>query len=271
MIEAVNIRDKMLARHNEDLESMVEERTKELDQQKAINIQASKLSALGEMAGGMAHEVNTPLATIKLLTSQAHKEVTGDIPDLESLESWLVQIDKTVDRVAKIIKGLKSFSRNTSEDPLELTDLQSIIEDTTSLCYERCKLHGIDLRVLLPSEPIYVNSRPAQLCQVLLNLVNNAHDAIENEKEKWIEIQAKKTQNGIELSVSDSGPGIPNDLKEKIFNPFFTTKAVGKGTGMGLSISHGIIESHNGSLKISDSSKRTCFVISLPIPNKNAA
>ncbi|WP_374074779.1 ATP-binding protein [Bdellovibrio bacteriovorus] len=264
MTHALNERDKMLARHNEDLESLVEQRTLELDQQKAINIQASKLSALGEMAGGMAHEINTPLATIKLLTSQAQSEVRGDIPDMENLDNTLTQIDRTVDRVAKIIRGLKSFARNGSDDPFEPTDLQTVIEDTISLCSERCKLHGIDLRVLVPDHPVPVHARSVQLCQVLLNLLNNSHDAIENKKERWIEVQLLETQLGAEIRVTDSGEGIPKELREKIFNPFFTTKGVGKGTGMGLSISHGIIQGHQGKITIDELADHTCFVIHLP-------
>lgn len=107
--------------------------------------------------------------------------------------------------------------------------------------------------------------------QVLLNLINNAHDALENADEKWIEIKLEETENEIRLSVSDSGPGIPHELKEKIFNPFFTTKPVGKGTGMGLSISHGIVRSHHGSLEFNDKEKRTSFVNSLPKEFKTSA
>ncbi|WP_413943188.1 sensor histidine kinase [Bdellovibrio sp. HCB-162] len=264
MTHALNERDKMLARHNEDLESLVTERTRELDYQKTLNIQASRLSALGEMAGGMAHEINTPLATIKLLSAQATGEVRGDIPDMLVLEHALMQIDKTVDHVAKIIRGLKSFARNGNQDPFELTDLHSVIEDTVSLCTERCKLHGVQLRVVTLDHPVMVQGRSVQLCQVLLNLINNAHDAIEGLPDKWIEVRLVETPEGAELRVTDSGPGIPPELREKIFNPFFTTKGVGKGTGMGLSISHGIVQSHNGDIVIDEDSPHTCFKIRLP-------
>lgn len=140
-----------------------------------------------------------------------------------------------------------------------------------ALCSERCKLHGIDLRVTVPTSPIYISCRPAQLCQVLLNLINNAHDAIENSPEKWLEVQALENSAGLELKVIDSGPGVPAELREKIFNPFFTTKAVGKGTGLGLSISHGIVKSLNGSLKIAEDSPHSCFAISLPTLRPEAA
>jgi signal transduction histidine kinase len=264
MAKTIQARDLALARHAEELENTVILRTAELDRQKSISVHASKLSALGEMAGGMAHEINTPLATIKLLTTQAQHEVNGDIPDLEILGNHLVNIDKTVDRVGKIVKSLKTFARDGGDDPFELTNLEMVFDDTINLCRERCQLHGIALNISLPSEPVYIRCRAVQLCQVLLNLINNAHDAVEHLPDKWIEVKLVELLDNIEIRVTDSGAGIPRELREKVFNPFFTTKGVGKGTGMGLSISHGIIRAHRGEFFIDDLSQHTCFVLSLP-------
>ncbi|NUN05775.1 MAG: HAMP domain-containing protein [Bdellovibrio sp.] len=271
MIRALNQRDIMIARHNENLEGLIEERTKELDNQKTINIQASKLSSLGEMASGIAHEVNTPLGTSKLLTSQAQTNIKDPMPDLDALEQTLGQIDNTVDRIHKTVKGLKTFARNATEDPLEKCEVQALIEDTIVLCQERCKLHGIALKVFAPTLPVFISCRPTQLCQVLLNLISNAHDAVENCAEKWIEIHVIEETLKLQIKVIDSGAGVPVELKEKVFNPFFTTKGAGKGTGLGLSISHGIIKSLSGVLKISDDSPNSCFVIELPKPKDKAA
>jgi two-component system NtrC family sensor kinase len=271
MAKAIQERDLALARHAEELENTVLVRTAELDRQKSISAHASKLSALGEMAGGMAHEINTPLATIKLLTSQAQQEVAGDIPDLETLGNHLANIDKTVDRVGKIVKSLKTFARDGGADPFELTNMETVFDDTINLCKERCKLHGIELDVSLPSEAVYISCRAVQLCQVLLNLVNNAHDAVENLPEKWIEVKLVEFLDNIEIRVTDSGSGIPPELREKVFNPFFTTKGVGKGTGMGLSISHGIIRAHKGEFFIDELCQHTCFVLSLPKPLQQVA
>lgn len=268
MSMTIQKRNQSLARHAEELENTVEIRTRELAKQKEISVHASKLSALGEMAGGMAHEINTPLATMKLLISQASKEVNGDIPDLEQLGNTLVNIDRTVDRVGKIVKSLKTFARDGGQDPFELSNMETVFDDTINLCKERCKLHGIDLEISLPSEPVYVLCRPVQLCQVLLNLINNAHDAVmeSDEEEKWIEVKLIELLDNIEIRVTDCGKGIPPALKDKIFNPFFTTKGVGKGTGMGLSISHGIIRAHQGDFFVDDLCSHTCFVLTLPKP-----
>lgn len=109
-----------------------------------------------------------------------------------------------------------------------------------------------------------VPGRYVQLCQVLLNLINNSHDAIEGREEKWIEVEVVALENDVRIMVTDSGPGISAAVKDKIFDPFFTTKPVGKGTGMGLSISHGIIHNHDGELYVDSSCAHTRFVIRLP-------
>lgn len=271
MASAIQQRDKMLARHNEDLESLVEERTRELDEQKALNIQASKLSALGEMAGGIAHEINTPLATIKLLVTQTQQEVQGDIPDLENIQKNLGQVDKTIDRVAKIVRGLRSFARNGNVDPFENTSMNTVIEDAISLCHEQCKMHGIELKLNMPAQNSLVTCRSVEICQVLLNLISNAHDAVMKLENRWIELTLVETLENIEIRVKDSGSGIPAELREKIFNPFFTTKGIGQGTGMGLSISHGIIKAHKGRLYLDETSAYTCFVLELPKIQEQAA
>lgn len=271
MVEVIRERDLQLERYTVDLELLVSERTMELDQQKALVANANKLSALGEMAAGIAHEINTPLATIKLLTSQVQHEMSSGIPDLDGLNDHLVNIDRTVDRLAKIVRGLKSFSRDGSEDPFEMTNLHQVIDDTISLCSERCRLHGIELRTHLTAAPLSVYCRSIQICQVLLNLINNAHDAVENLEEKWIEISTEEHDDCVELRVTDSGKGIPPEIAEKIFNPFFTTKGVGRGTGMGLSISHGIVKRHGGTLILDPFKATTCFLVRLPKPLTKAA
>lgn len=264
MTDAIRQRDEILEQHTVDLEKLVKERTRELDHQKAITLESSRLSALGEMAGGIAHEINTPLATIKLIASQAKFQIQDDIPDLDKVVDGLVRIDRTVDRVAKIIRGLKSFSRDGSHDEFETVPLYSIIEDTVSLCSERFRLHGVTFNVSPVVIELSIDCRSVQLCQVLLNLLNNAYDAIEGLSEKWIKLEVLELNQMIEIRVMDSGKGLAPEVVGKIFDPFFTTKAIGKGTGMGLSISHGIIKGHGGRLFLDLRLSNTCFVIQIP-------
>lgn len=271
MTRTIRDRDEQLAQYTQNLELLVSQRTRELDEQKAINLQASKMSSLGEMAGGIAHEINTPLAIIKILVSQAVKEVQTDIPDLDNLTSQLQRIETTTDRVAKIVKSLRTFARDGGSDPFEMCNLGDIVNETVILCAEQLRVHNVELSIDMPSD-IPLNCRSSQLGQVLLNLINNASDAIENLQEKWIKIQSSATSNGVEIRISDSGRGIPKDVQDKMFQPFYTTKGVGKGTGIGLSISLGIIKSHKGQIFIDNKSPHTCFVIQIPThPAKAAA
>ncbi len=159
---------------------------------------------------------------------------------------------------------MQSFSRNTDKDPFKQTRLSSIINDTLSLCMEKIRNNGVDLQLDSQDGFIEIECRPAQICQVLLNLIMNANDAISNLKEKWIKIQVHKDENTAEIRITDSGNGIPEAVSEKMFQPFYTTKEIGKGTGLGLSISKGIIEHHGGNLSLETNSKNTCFIITIP-------
>lgn len=242
---------------NMRLENDVIEKTQQL-------VLASKMSALGEMTGGIAHEINTPLATIKLLISQTLREVQEDLLDLEVLTDHLHKIDLTTDRIVKIIKGLKTFARSGDLDPMEPASVQGIIEDTIVVSEEFFKRHSIELRWNIPAETIQIQCRAVEIGQVLLNLITNAIDAIQNLPEKWLDLEVREAGEYIEISLTDSGAGIPAEVRDKMFQPFYTTKPVGKGTGIGLSISHGIVRNHNGELFVDSSCPHTRFVIRLP-------
>ncbi|MCC2678427.1 MAG: hypothetical protein K0R29_1003 [Pseudobdellovibrio sp.] len=247
------------------IEDLVEKRTEELAEAKANMISTSKLSALGEMAGGMAHEINTPLTIINLKVAQIQNELSASPVNKEKVNDGLKKIEDTVARIAKIIRGLRYFARDTKSDPFIRVQVSAILEDTLYLCIERFRYNGIILKTADYPKNLYIDCRPTEISQVILNLLNNACDAVLELPEKWISIDVVKKGEMLEVRISDSGPGIPRDVQEKIMQPFFTTKPVGKGTGLGLSISKGIIDSHNGSLTIDNKSRNTCFVITLPI------
>lgn len=233
------------------------------------NIQASKMASLGEMASGIAHEINNPLSVIlgraSILQSKV-EDLKVEGQGKEKIIEDLKKIEATVHRIAKIIKGLKSFSRNADNDPMVRVSLKNTIEDTLELCTEKFKNRSIELRIKLdPTKPLDVEGRPAQLSQVFLNLLSNSLDAVELLPEKWVEISFQESKGKVEISMIDSGNGIPPDTAEKMMQPFYTTKGVGKGTGLGLSISKGIIENHGGRFFYDSKSKNTCFKIELPL------
>lgn len=227
-------------------------------------VQSSKMSALGEMASGIAHEINNPLAII-----QARANVLKELAEENKASPELVihaadSIEKTVMRISNIIKGLRSFARDGNNDPFEPNSLASLISDTLELCKERFKNQGVDLQVGPVPTELQINCRPSQISQVLLNILNNAYDAVSNAPEKWVRIEVREVESWIEIHVSDSGPGIPQEYIDKILQPFFTTKPVGKGTGLGLSISRGILSSHGGAIAVNTHDCHTTFIIQLP-------
>ncbi|WP_409479699.1 DAHL domain-containing protein [Pseudobdellovibrio sp. HCB154] len=262
-----------LQKANLTLEQRVDSRTKELvlsqkiitGQQQSLAL-SSKMSALGEMAGGVAHEINTPLAVIQMRTDLMLENLTDQELDKETFKLSLMAIDITVKRIGQIVKALRSFARDGSKDELSLYPVQRIIEDTFGLCRERFANHGIHLECSTVDESLQLNCRPGEISQVLLNLLNNAYDAVQELNAKWVKVEAYKNQDGIFLCVSDSGSGIPLEIQTKMMQPFFTTKEIGKGTGLGLSISRGFVENHGGKLTIDNAASHTKFVLSFPIP-----
>lgn len=223
---------------------------------------SSKMSALGEMAGGIAHEINTPLAVIQMRTEQLLMCFNENKLDKKIFEEALPAIDQTVNRIAAIVNGLRFFARDGSKDPLVQYSVATLVNDTFSLCKERFNNHNIKLDYL-SDQDYEVQCRPVELSHVLLNLLNNSYDAIQDLPEKWVKLELTKFANFIDLRVTDSGKGIPVEFQSKIMQPFFTTKEIGKGTGLGLSISQGLIKSQNGEIILDTNCKNTSFVIKL--------
>ena len=235
----------------------------ELDKQRAISVENSKLATLGEMSAGVAHEINNPLSVIiGKMDLMIHKLSTGTVSSDDMLKD-LYKVKKESERIAKIIKGLKAFSRNGENDLSENIKIENMIEDVLDFLREKFKIHNVSLRLDIDSA-LWVNCRSTQIEQVLLNLLSNSYDAIVNTPGPWILIVVKSNGQTAEISVTDSGKGIAPEIVSKIMQPFYTTKEVGKGTGLGLSISLGIIKSHHGEFYYDQNSKNTRFVIQLP-------
>lgn len=234
----------------------------QLEEQRNQAIQASKLSSLGEMAGGIAHEINNPLTIISALATRTKKNLLDKkIPAEKSFEN-LDKIISTVDRIAKIIKGLRSFSRDTNGEAFKYKKVSEIVDMTLELCQERFKDNGITIKQYVNPE-VEVHCREIQIVQVLVNLLNNSLDAILDQPEKWIEISAGDLGGMVMIRVTDSGKGISEEVIDQIMLPFFTTKDIGKGTGLGLSISKGIIEAHEGKFYYELNEGHTSFVLEL--------
>lgn len=225
---------------------------------------ASKMAALGEMAAGIAHEINNPLAIISGHVQQLKDMVENEDFEKTAMVEIADKVDQTAHRISKIIRSLRFFARDGQEDPFEEASVREIVNDTLEFCRQRFLSHSIDLRVQEIPEHLTIECRAVQIGQVLLNLLNNAHDAIEALPERWIELSVETTSTHVKIAVVDSGAGIASSIRARILEPFFTTKEVGKGTGLGLSISKGIVESHHGSLYFDPNSSHTRFVLEIP-------
>jgi len=226
---------------------------------------SARLSALGVMAGGIAHEINNPLGIIQAYASNLVEMAQSGNVSLTSLATASSRIVETSERISGIVKSLRHIARDGTEDPSHLTSVTELINQALQLWRERFRMHSIRLIAPDVDPHLGVRCRQVQVTQVILNLLQNAFDAVlETEEDRWIRITTHVTDQWLTISVVDSGPGVPAALRQRIMEPFFTTKPVGKGTGLGLSISRRIAEGHGGELKLEDREGHTCFSLILP-------
>ena len=251
--------------------------TKRLEAEQQL-IQASKMATLGEMATGVAHELNQPLSVIKTASSFSIKKLNKEEKIAEdTLFNLLNKIDSNVDRAAKIINHMRQFARKSDLD-FEKVQVNELLERAFEIFSQQLKLRGIKVIWELERELPKISADPSRLEQVFINILLNARDAIEerwgqgdNENvDKKIILKTSRERNIIICEICDTGKGVSEMIKDKIFEPFFTTKEVGKGTGLGLSISYGIIKDCGGSIHVTPNMPEgACFIIKFPIPTAN--
>ncbi len=226
---------------------------KEISDQKIRVIAASKINGVGRMAAGMAHEINNPLTIVMGQASRIKKMAYDGKINSEQLFSMAEQIETMASRIADIISGLRSFAREGSDEPIVRTSLGQILNDALKFCRTRIILAGIDLRVQGPTQELFLNCRGVQLTQALLNIINNAKDALDGKKKGIIEVKIFSEARKIGYEIHDNGDGVSEDRLSFLFQPFFTTKPVGLGTGLGLSITKDIVEKYDGQISYSQS------------------
>jgi two-component system NtrC family sensor kinase len=239
-------------------------------------VRATGLAELGQMAAGFAHEINNPLQIMKseqalIDTILSDLKSTGDLKeseDLRELNDSMAQIKLQIDRCAKITQAILKFGRQ-SEPAIKDVDLLNFIPEVSAMISKKAAVNGITMREQIAENTPIVHVDPSQLQQVLLNLYNNAMDAImEKHGSQGGELTVETgpdTKGRVKISVTDNGIGINQDDIKKVFTPFFTTKPVGKGTGLGLSVCYGIVDRMGGTMEVE--SKRglgTTFTVRLP-------
>lgn len=231
-----------------------------LEAEKAKVMEVSKLSSLGEMAGGVAHEINSPLNAMMMSAEIIASQISDDHDAQKSLRTILLSGEK----IATIIKGLRAFSRDSKEEARTLTPASDFVKMTLDLCKSKFELHRIRIVLNEKNFNSLVYGIGSQYSQVLLNLLTNSFDALRLVEDKWISLDAKVENNFVIVSIVDSGIGIPPKIADKIFQPFFTTKDIGSGSGLGLSISKGLMQQNGGDLIYVPSSDNTRFHMRIP-------
>jgi histidine kinase len=236
-------------------------------------IQAGKMATLGEMATGVAHELNQPLSVIKTASSYLQRKAVKHEPIPEEILGALAEeIDSHVDRASKIIKHMREFGRK-SDVARERVQVNTVLRRAVDFFHQQLKLREIEVVEDLHEGIPEILADPNRLEQVFVNLLLNARDAIEKKWEqdggidrvKRITLKTALENQMVTIEVADTGTGIPEAIRDKIFEPFFTTKKVGKGTGLGLSISYGIVHDYDGSIRVeSTEADGASFVVKFP-------
>jgi signal transduction histidine kinase len=237
-----------------------------MERQQSTLVQNSKMQALGEMAGGIAHEINNPLSIIVAQLYTLKARVQKGTLSADELKESLQNLELSSGRISQIVQSLLQISGDGVRDPFQNVSVRAILAHTESLCRQKFQHHGIELTIdKSVSESLQIPCHQSQIAQVLLNLLSNAFDAVAEAKERWVRVWTVHDSERLVFIVSDSGPGVPPQQKERLFLPFSSTKPIGKGIGLGLSISKGIVEQHQGILWLDTSARYTTFKMELPL------
>jgi PAS domain S-box-containing protein len=231
-------------------------------------LREKRIEALSHMAGGLAHEINNPLAIIHGRASDLLQlAATAESLPTEEVRKACESIVKTADRAIRILRGLKGFGREAGKDPMEAASIYEIVDQCLELQGARFERHKVDLRLDLKPNLPYIECRETQIGQIITNMLNNAYDAVVNAKtdQRWVTLSADCIDNWLQVDVANGGPAIREDVKAHLMEPFFTTKELGAGMGIGLSLSRAIAQEHGGALTLRGDTQHTCFRLVLPI------
>jgi len=246
----VSARTVELADANKKLATEVDERRateRQLRQTQVELVHAGKLAALGQMSAALSHEFNQPLAAVR-----AYAEVSGLMLDQgrdRDAKAGLDRILKVVERMTSISKHLRNFARRPRKK-LRPVKVQDVIRDTKEIISWRLSVGKVDLSLEPQNEAVWVVADSVRLQQVLVNIISNAADAVEGQETRFIGVSLRAQDDKVLIYITDNGPGVPDAIAARIYDPFFSTKGVGKGLGLGLSISYNIVKDFNGELSV---------------------
>ncbi|MBF0240688.1 MAG: PAS domain S-box protein [SAR324 cluster bacterium] len=247
----------------------------ELAQTQLQLIQSAKLASIGELATGVAHELNQPLAYLRNMSQLRIQMGLESLSPEQAYETFAEFVEQT-DHMRKIINHLRDFSRNSTEimEPLKL---HTVLKSSFTLLNEQFRQRNIEVKLELAESLPEILGNASKIEQVFVNLLSNARDALEGNPQGEVTIQTEflpQSEGGglVIIRFRDNGCGIPQAFQNRIFDPFYTTKEVGKGTGLGLSISYGIIKEHHGTISVfSEEGKGTMFELTFPCPEPDSS
>jgi two-component system, NtrC family, sensor kinase len=255
------------------LEDRVEQKTTELKRAHDHVLHVEKMASIGKMAAVVAHEVNNPLSGILTYAKLLRKWVGSGQAVHEKREETMECLDLIATesrRCGDLVKNLLTLSR-TAPMNVQLSDLHTVIDRCLLLVRHQLELGGIHLQLNIPEDLPQVPCDPAHIEQVILALIMNAIDAMPRGGNLWIDTGLNKGETEIKIQVRDDGAGIAPDVLPQIFEPFLTTKESGHGVGLGLAISRGIVERHNGHIEVeSELGRGTTFIVTLPAQENHA-
>jgi signal transduction histidine kinase len=252
----------------ENMVQKLKETNKELVSTQSSLLKNSRLASIGSMASGIAHEINNPLTILRHNIGEIINILSSEKEENNKmkLSTHALKVDFNIERIAEIVDSLLEFSLEGEDKPFKEIDVDHLVENTINFCQQRFNQQKVELK-LPESNDLSVIGNPQQIVQVIINLLINALEASKkNNKIPFPEVQLTIEENNDEVKfiVTDTGDGINSEIKNKIFDPFFTTKDIGKGPGLGLSISRGIILKHKGKLNFDEESSLTTFYFTLP-------
>jgi len=234
------------------------------EHEKKTVAQAERFAALGDFGAGIAHEINNPLAIILGRTQALKLRLDKDRYEKKDVLETLDKVEFAVKRISKIVNALRLMTRDSSNEEPTVVPISTIIEDIESIWSARLKNHGFEFSIENRDPDLLAYAKRTQIAHALFNLIANSYEFLKEVPEKWIKIDISEKNGFIQIGITDSGLGIPEDIQQKIFDPFYTTKEIGKGTGLGLSIARGVADDNNGTLQYDNQSPNTRFVFSIP-------
>ena len=238
------------------------EREAELHKQKANH--AEKMASIGEMSTSIVHEIRNPLTIITGQLSLAQEYLNRGKMNDEFCQRLIDRLEKSGNRINGIIKSLLNLSRNTGNDEMKPFSLNEILDEVDLFSSLKIKGFKVPLEIKEPEKDYRLLCHPSEVTQVLINLVKNAKEEVFTQKDPWVRIEISTTPNTLRISVIDSGSGISDEVAQKIFQPYFTTKEIGEGTGIGLSLCKKLVEEVQRAFYLNKDHPNTCFVVEFP-------